>query len=405
MIALSRKILYDKFIKCFQFKGVAQMKKLLSLILILCLAAPLAALPASAEETPITIVYIEKYGNMALSIPGTEFLALGYDYGDIVTVSINGQELDMPVGSNYSDVEQGSMICRVVIKPDLDENYVLLAINMGDMATTTQVAEKRKIDEEPGFLWEYKISQPVPVSFALKEKGGYYDEWVLRQLARSEKREDYPDLTDMEFANFRVIATSGMSESKLYRSSSPVNPEINRNREADAAAADAGVRTFINLADDEASMKNYEGFADSYYAGRQIITLNLGMDFTADDFQADLADGMRFIAANEAPYLVHCLEGKDRAGFVSAVLEALMGASAEEIVADYMVTYYNYYGVLPGTEQYDAIASSNIQKNLAIAFEMDSIFEGDLQAAAENYLARIGLTQEEIASVKANLGM
>ena len=238
----------------------------------------------------------------------------------------------------------------------------------------------------------------------MKEKGGYYDQWVMHQLVRSENREDYPDLNDMEFANFRVIATTGMGEGKLYRSSSPVNPEINRSKEADAAAADAGVRTFINLADNEETMKAYEGFADSYYAKQNIIGLNLGVDFAADEFKAGLAEGFRFIAANEAPYLVHCNEGKDRAGFTAAVLEALMGASAEEITTDYMVTYYNYYGVQPGTEQYDVIAASNIQKSLAAAFEMTSIFEGDLQAAAVNYLTNIGLTAEEIAAVQANLG-
>ena len=33
----------------------------------------------------------------------------------------------------------------------------------------------------------------------------------------------------------------------------------------------------------------------------------------------------------------------------------------DEVVADYMVTYYNYYGVEPGTDKYDAIANSNIK--------------------------------------------
>ena len=100
---------------------------------------------------------------------------------------------------------------------------------------------------------------------------------------------------------------------------------------------------------------------------------------------------------------MHCNEGKDRAGFVSAVLEALMGASAEEITADYMVTYFNYYGVQLGTEQYDIIASTNIQKTLAAAFGLESLFDGDLQAAAVRYLESIGLTTEEIAAGQACL--
>ena len=379
------------------------MKKLASLLLAMILALG-AALPVLADEAPVTVTEIEKYGNLVLSIKGSDFLALGYDFGDIVTVTLNGQEFDMPVGSNYADVDQGSMICRVVVKPDTDEDYMILAINMGDLATTALIAEKEKTEADPGYIWHYKVEEPVPISFAMKEKAGYYDQWVIHQLVRSENREDYPDLTDMEYANFRIIATTGMGEGKLYRSSSPVNSEINRNKQADTAAADAGVRTFINLADNDETMKGYEGFADSYYAKQNIIGLNLGVDFTADVFKAGLAEGFRFIAANEAPYLVHCMEGKDRAGFVSAVLEALMGASAEEITADYMVTYYNYYGVQPDTEQFNVIAASNIQKSLASAFGMASIFDGDLKAAAEQYLADIGLSAEEIAAVQANLG-
>ena len=379
------------------------MKKMISLLLAMFLAFGLT-LPVLGDEAPITVAEIQKYGNLVLSIKGTDFLALGYDFGDIVTVTLNGQEFDMPVGSNYADVDQGNMICRVVIKPDTEEDYMILAINMGDLATTALIAEKEKTEADPGYIWHYKVEEPVPVGFAMKEKAGYYDQWIIHQLVRSEKREDYPDLSDMEYANFRVVNTSGMGESKLYRSSSPVNPEINRSKQADAAADDAGVRTFINLADNAETMKSYEGFADTYYAKQNIIGLNLGVDFGADEFKAGLAEGFRFIAANEAPYLVHCTEGKDRAGFTVAVLEALMGASAEEIIADYMVTYYNYYGVQPGTEQYDVIAASNIQKSLAAAFDMDSVFEGDLQTAAVNYLTSIGLTAEEIAAVQANLG-
>ena len=376
------------------------MKRLLSLLLVLCLA--LLAVPALADDA-VTVTDIQKYGNLVLSISGSQFLDMGFSYGDIVTATINGQELDMPVGTNYSDVDQGSMICRVVVKPDSGEDYMILAINMGDLATSTGIAAKEKIEADPGYVWNYLVEEPVEVSFAMKEQGGYYDQWVMHQLVRSENREDYPNLSDEAYANFRAVATTGMGEGRLYRSSSPVNPEINRNKEADAAAAAAGVKTFINLADNAETMQGYEGFADSYYAKQQIIGLNLGVDFSADDFKAGLAEGMRFIAANEGPFLVHCTEGKDRAGFVSAVLEALMGASAEEITADYMVTYFNYYGVENGTEQYNVIAASNIQKSLATAFGMTSIFDGDLQSAAVNYLAAIGLSEEEIAAVQSKL--
>ena len=82
------------------------MKKLVSLLLAMILALG-AALPVLADEAPVTVTEIEKYGNLVLSIKGSDFLALGYDFGDIVTVTLNGQEFDMPVGSNYADVGPG----------------------------------------------------------------------------------------------------------------------------------------------------------------------------------------------------------------------------------------------------------------------------------------------------------
>ena len=381
-----------------------QFSRFMALALALCLC--LGIVPVLAEEAPVTVTEIQKYGNMVLSVSGTELLARGFAYGDVVTVSVNGQAFEMPVCTNFSDVEQGSMILRVVIKPETGEDYVLIAINMGDFATYSGVATKEKTEADPGYVWHYNegVETPVAVTVEMKEPGAYYDTWVMNQLVRSENREDYPQLTDAEYANFRAVATTGMGENKLYRASSPVNPEINRNTQADAAAKEAGIKTFINLADNDEVMRGYEGFEESYYAAQSIIALNLGVDFSADDFKAGLADGVRFIAQNEAPFLVHCNEGKDRAGFVSAVLECLMGASAEEVTADYMVTFYNYYGVETGTEQYDAIARANIQKSLAAAFGIDSITGADLAAEAQEYLLAIGVSEEEIAAVKAKLG-
>ena len=378
------------------------MKKIFSFFLMLCLLVSVLV-SVTAEGTSATVTEIQKYGNLVLSMKGSELLSQGYAYGDIVTVTLNGQELEMPVGSNYSDVDQGSMICRVVIKPDTNEDTIILAINMGDLATTTAIAEKEKIEADPGYVWHYSVEEPVTVSFAMKEQGGYYDQWVMHQLVRSENREDYPDLTDEAYANFRAVTTTGIGAGKLYRSSSPVNPEINRNHQADADAEKAGVKTFVNLADAEETMKGYEGFADSYYSKQNYICLNLGVDFSSEEFRHGLAEGLRFIAKGEAPFLVHCNEGKDRAGFVSAVIEALMGASADEITADYMVTFFNYYGVQPGTEQYDIIASSNIQKSLAAAFGMESLSSGNLQESCVSYLESIGLTADEIAGVQAKL--
>jgi len=301
-------------------------------------------------------------------------------------------------------VDEGSMICCVVIDEEAGADNVILAINMGNLASAAGIAEKETIDEEPGYRWNALTDGPVTVHFSMKQPAGYLNEFLLRHLVRTNVRTDYAHLSDEQFANVRVVSTSGMGEKVLYRSSSPINPELGRSNYADAALKEAGVHTIVNLADSTSVMQAYEGFGASSYAGCSVIGLNLAIDFTEASFRDGLAKGLRFMAANEGPYLVHCTEGKDRAGFVSAVLECLMGASADEVVTDYMTTYLNYYGVEEGSAQYQAIAQTNIVKSLERAFDIESIFEADLAYEAETYLRdSLQMTQDEILLLKQKL--
>ena len=382
--------------------------RLLALTLAALLAFGALAFAEVAECPPVEVGLreIQKFGNIVLDISGDGLLELGYAYGDIVTVDIGGQTLDVPVCADYSDVDVGALVLRVIPSDNGGQNTATLAINIGDLATWLGIAEKSEIDQAPGFTWTY--TEPwkdgVTVGLSLREKGGYLDQLALHRLTVSSNREDYPDLTDAQYANFRNIATTGMGENVLYRSSSPVNPEFNRNREADEALNAAGIRTVLNAADNATVMKGYEGYPYTYYSKLDVIPLDMVVDFETESFQKSLAEGYRFLAAHEGPYLIHCTMGKDRAGFTSAVLECLMGASADEVVADYMVSYYNYYGIEPGTEQYEAIADGNIRMFLPKAFGIDNLEGADLAASAEAYLLKIGMTEEEIGALKARLG-
>ena len=81
-----------------------------------------------------------------------------------------------------------------------------------------------------------------------------------------------------------------------------------------------------------------------------------------------------------------------------------MGASYDEVVSDYMVTFYNYYGITTDDVRYETIANSNIRKSLARAFEVTDIENTDLSRAAEKFIKSIGLSDEDIIKLKANLG-
>ena len=364
--------------------------------------------PAETQKTETGIESVNKYGNIILTVKPEELKALGFEPADIILVEVGGASLAMPIGTEYSDVDSGEPVCRFKTD-DEDGDQVVLAINAGNMAQTLGIAEVERIEDDPGYVvkWTDGIDESVQISLSMVQEQGYAEEYNMHQLAasRTDEREDYAALTDAEYANFRAVSTSGMGAGALYRSSTPVDPDLNRNKEADAQIAACGIRTIVNMTNSEEVMQGFEGYDDTAYAKCDIIALNMEMDFFADAFKEKLANGFRFMAEREGPYLIHCKEGKDRTGFAAGILESLMGATADEIVKDYMLTYYNLYGLDPADERYDAIAQSNIKATLAKAFGLDSIDgEGvDLSQCANDYLAGIGMTADEISALKVNL--
>lgn len=359
-------------------------KRFSVLLLVLCMLSGLA-LAGDANALSTTVKEVDKYGNVHLVATGGDLTGLGWLPGDLLTVVIGDEAVSAPLGRAYSDVDTGSLVVRA--KED-DAESLIIAINMGNLADTYGVAEGDAIVLE------------------MDEPGGYLDEYNMRQLAqfRTYDRADYD--SDEVYANFRPIVMGGIPQGVLYRSSSPVNNEISRAAFADGLAEAAGIATVINLADsDESLAEHYEGedFASPYYQSLEeegrVILLDMGVDFSTDAFKEQLAHGLRFMTRNAAPYLVHCNEGKDRAGFVSALLEALMGADADAIAEDYMASFVNFYHVEPGSEQYAKIADSNILETLRgiAGLEKGADLTGvDLAEAARAYLLDIGLREDEI---------
>ena len=353
---------------------------------------------AEPIQITTTIYEIAKHGNLVLYMYGSDLFDKGFAHGDIVEIAIGEKKWDVPLCTSYSDVDNGEVVLRATGATD----GVVLSINMGDFATTAGIAKKTAIEEEPGYRWDYLMESPVQITITMKEENGYREQWLIRQLVRTNERADYSHLSDEAFANFRVIETTGMGKGILYRSSSPINPNFGRNTYADKAAENAGIKTIVNLADPS---NTYEGTENTYYSTCKVTYVNLGMDFLSEATLNGLADGMRFIIQNDGPYLIHCNEGKDRAGFVSALLECLMGASMDEVIDDYMRTYYNYYGVEEGSEKYNAVVSNNLIKALNTTFKVDDVYKADLAAEAAAFLMEdAGLTADEVAALKVKLG-
>ena len=349
---------------------------------------------------------IQKYGNLVLSITKSDMDSINAEYGDVFTISFNDQALQAPYCTSYSDVDLGNLVLRN------DGDVMILAINMGDFASTYGIATK-VTNPDKTYEWvfeEGKKLEDVTLSLVLSGKGEYRDQYLIHQLSRTNDRNDYS--SDAVFANFREIVGGNLGDGALYRSSSPVNNEIGRAMYADKLAEENKINTVMNLADSSDAVEGYfkeEGFASPYYKSLyergQVIALNMGVSFKTREFQAALVEGLTFLSNNEGPYLVHCNEGKDRAGFTSALLSALMGLSYDEIAADYMTSYENYYHVEKGTEQYEAVKRSNIDSMLSFiaGVEADNLSSVDLSAKAEEVLLAIGMEKANIDTLKSKL--
>lgn len=61
------------------------------------------------------------------------------------------------------------------------------------------------------------------------------------------------------------------------------------------------------------------------------------IDFVANPAQrARIAEVLTLIAAAKGPVIIHCTEGKDRTGWVAAVLQLIAGASRDQVIAEYL---------------------------------------------------------------------
>ncbi len=225
---------------------------------------------------------ISDFGNVSISISKNKAAKAGYEAGDIVTVSFLNQSLTIPFVTNYNDVDPGE--AGLISYADYDN--LLLAVCMGDFATTYGIATKTTLDDN-SCEWSLNegVSEPIEVTVEKAEKQGYLDEYKIHQLSYTTQREDYPNLSDEEYANFREVTTTGIGKGILYRSAFPIDDSKGRAKYADAAIEKAGVTIAINLSNDDDTIKDMDGYSNTYYSTIDYIALNMALDMQSDEFR------------------------------------------------------------------------------------------------------------------------
>lgn len=372
-----------------------KMKRILSIFIVSVMSLQLVSCnvterdPDSSAFMQATVIEIEKYGHAVLNLTTAELIGNGYELGDVVCVRFGSREYTMPFYDGYYS-NPGSLMLRG--KP---QDNVAVCINFGDFCDVNDV----------------KVGDAAEIKMV--EKAGMLAIQELYALQYSNNREDYAD--DASFANFRAVTAGRIGDGKLYRIASPINNKNGRADCADDLVASVGVITVLNLADSYEDIEEFFADADgssayyrSLYEAGQVMAIDLTGNFYSEDFAASVAQGLSFLAQNEAPYCIHCTEGKDRTGFVAMLLEALMGATLDEIIDDYMRSFYNYYGIDKEHEpqRYQAVLNINLLEMLCHvtgAESAEKLEQMDLQTAVTSYLLRAGMSQEDILTLKEKL--
>ena len=352
---------------------------------------PIEQDPDQSMLVQATVIEIEKYGHAVLNVTTADFMAVGYELGDIVCMRFGTREYTMPLFDGYYSNPGG-----LLLRASDAEECIAVCINYGDFSDVNG------------------ISVGDTVEITMSEKAGMLAIQEFYALQYSNKREDYSD--DASFANFRAVTVGRIGYGKLYRTASPINNENGRADYADNLIESVGVTTVLNLADSDKDIEGY--LADSecdseyyrhLYETGNVIAIDLTGNFYSEEFASSVAKGLTFLARNEAPYCIHCTEGKDRAGFTAMLLEALMGATLDEIISDYMISFYNYYGIDKEHEpkRYQAVLDINLMEmlfHITGAESVEQLEQINLETAVTAYLIEAGMSQEDIVMLKQKLG-
>ena len=283
-----------------------------------------------------TITGVNVYGDIYLDITSQNFESAGFDPGDLISVEISTKTIEMVVSDLYCLVSAGDFF--------LDTSGDVVAIE-GCMVSFLQKAGiARRFDDVNGqTIWYLNSNEKLDeVTITLIEK--HYDPIIANHpaLVRTKNRADYDN--DSDFANFREVAVGSIAPGTLYRSCSPVDDCLGRSSVADKLSAEAGIRTFLNLCDEEKDLQINPELSLYYHSRRDhVIATHFLEDFTNLYEMEKLGECLTQLVHEETPWLIHCVEGKDRTGFVSILLEDLMGAAREEIEADYVQSFINYF--------------------------------------------------------------
>ena len=143
---------------------------------------------------------------------------------------------------------------------------------------------------------------------------------------------------------------------------------------------------------------NYVNVSGRYYINS--LSNGNGIDVDSNGENNYMLQELRVFAdPNNYPIYVHCSLGRDRTGTLIMLVQGLLGVSKTDMALDYEFSALSDYGTLDNP--YNGFFSTC--RNAVFNY-ISTNYEGDtLSEQIENYMLDIGLTPEEINSIKTTL--
>lgn len=374
-------------------------KKILLLLLSMFVLAACPKGNVPAAKTIVTTVEgteaTSDYGDIRLGISTGELLSAGYEYADELTVSINSKEYVFPLVRDFKQIETG---CPAVVAKDNGD--VCLSMLLALFAEHYKIAF-HSIGPSGKTEWTPASDDtfPLHISLSMHEKQGYAEMYKIYNLKVRTKFNKTKETVE-GFCNFRNITTTGIRKGILFRGASPIDNTYGRRDLCDSLLKSNSIQTAVNLANTYDEALKLEKFDQSYYKGIDLAfckVTNLDIRKVGPQFAA----GIRKIIDGKAPFFFHCQEGIDRTGVFAALLEGICGAGWQEMVDDNMLTYRNYYDIVPGTKAYDQL-SQHLFRMFRMLSE-DTFDKANVYASTLSIFHKLGITDEEIHALKDKL--
>ena len=362
------------------------LQKSYSLFIPILFASVLTMLSSCSDDDKIydgpilegKIISYNEFGGAMVDLTSEDMTNAGFTLGDVLNITIVGREYSVPYYDGYYSATGDYLFVAYPSYPSI----CFTANNIG-------LPEELRGLEGETFVVK------------MKEKGGKIDVQQALSMKYTNIREKYP--SDESFANARSVEAGNIASDRLYRTSSPFSNEINRANYVSAYLEQHNVKTVLNLADTEDKILSYDmpSYSRTLWESGNVILCPLKADPTADDFNNRLIAALTELPSHPAPYVVHCIEGKDRTGYVCALLEGLCGATYEEIKADYLKTYENYYFITPEKDSSVCDALVSLRLNMCLMYYAGIDDESQLQNtdfanAFSHFLLSHDMSQEQL---------